>query len=129
MKASEQWLLQQVLAVANGRTASGQPLWGNVMMLITFDDWGGWTDHVTPPVIESDADGPYRMGSRVPMIVVGPYAKPHFVSHVQASHTSIVAYQERLFGLPPTNPRTVAAGESALADTYDLALPQLPPPR
>jgi phospholipase C len=68
------------------------------------------------------------MGSRVPMIVVGPFAKPRFVSHVQASHTSIVAYQERLYGLSPTNPRTRAAEETALSDTYDLTQTPLPPP-
>jgi phospholipase C len=128
MAASEQWLHAQVLAVAHGKRADGSPLWDDVMMLITFDDWGGWADHVQPPVLESDADGPYRMGSRVPMIVVGPYAKPRFVSHVQASHTSIVAYQERLYGLPPTNPRTQARGESALSDTYDLTQTPLSPP-
>src|SRR5207302_1758847 len=128
MAASEQWLHQQVLEVANGRTKDGSSLWDDVMMLITFDDWGGWADHVDPPVLESDADGPYRMGSRVPMIVVGPYAKPRYVSHVQASHTSIVAYQERLHGLPPTNPRTRAPAETALSDTYDLTQRPLPPP-
>jgi phospholipase C len=128
MAASEQWLHQQVLAVAHGKRASGGPLWDDVMMLITFDDWGGWADHVQPPVLESDADGPYRMGSRVPMIVVGPYARPRSVSHVRASHTSIVAYQERLYGLPPTNPRTRAPEESALSDTYDLSQTPLSPP-
>jgi phospholipase C len=128
MSASEQWLHAQVLAVANGRTAAGGPLWNDVMMLITFDDWGGWADHVDPPVLESDAGGPYRMGSRVPMVVVGPYAKPRHVSHVRASHTSIVAYQERLHGLPPTNPRTQARAETALSDTYDLTQTPLPPP-
>ncbi|HET9051153.1 MAG TPA: alkaline phosphatase family protein [Candidatus Dormibacteraeota bacterium] len=128
MKASEQWLHQEILGVAGGRRPDGGPLWDDVMMLVTFDDWGGWVDHVTPPVVESDADGPYRMGSRVPMIVIGPYAKPRHVSHAQASHTSIVAYQERLYGLPATNPRTVAAAETALADTFDLTQPPLPAP-
>jgi phospholipase C len=128
MAASEQWLHQQVLAVAHGRTADGGPLWNDVMMLITFDDWGGWADHVEPPVLESDADGPYRMGSRVPMIVVGPYARARHVSKAQASHTSIVAYQERLYGLPPTNARTRAAEETALSDTYDLTQTPLAPP-
>jgi phospholipase C len=128
MAASEQWLHGQVLAVAHGKRADGGPLWDDVTMLITFDDWGGWADHVDAPVLESDADGPYRMGSRVPMIVVGPYAKPRHVSHVQASHTSIVAYQERLYGLPPTNPRTQAAEETALSDTYDLTQTPLSPP-
>jgi phospholipase C len=128
MSASEQWLHEQVVAVSQGKTAGGGPLWNDVMMLITFDDWGGWADHVDPPVLESDADGPYQMGSRVPMVVVGPYAKPRHVSHVQASHTSIVAYQERLYGLPPTNPRTQAKAETALSDTYDLSQTPLPPP-
>jgi hypothetical protein len=51
------------------------------------------------------------------------------VSHVQASHTSIVACHERLYGLPPTNPRTRAATVTALAETYDVSQsPQPPPP-
>lgn len=128
MALSERWLMSQVQAVAAGKGSGGGTLWEDVTMFITFDDWGGWADHMVPPVIETLADGPYRMGSRVPMIVVGPYAKPRFVSHQQASHTSIVAYIERLYGLPPTNPRTVAPTESALADTYDLTQSPLPPP-
>ena len=48
MSASEQWLHEQVLAVSRGKTAGGGPLWNDVMMLITFDDWGGWADHVDP---------------------------------------------------------------------------------
>jgi phospholipase C len=128
VSASEKWLHAQILAVAAGKQPGGRPVWDDVMMFVTFDDWGGWSDHVDPPVIESDASGPYRMGSRVPMIVIGPYAKRAYVSHVQASHTSIVAYQERLYGLPSTNPRTVAQGETALADTYDLTQAPLPAP-
>ncbi len=127
MSASDAWLGTAVSAV--GHAAD----WGRVVMFITFDDWGGWADHVVPPVIETFANGePYRFGSRVPCVVVGPYARAKHVSHVRSSHVSLVAYIERLFGLPPSpNPdaarRTTATDEHALADCIDTTQTPLPP--
>ncbi len=115
MAASDAWLGTAVGAVANGKLADGRPLWDHVVMFITFDEWGGWTDHVLPAVLEripaTDphfANDPYRYGSRVPCVVVGPYAKAKQVSHGTSSHTSLVAYIERHWGLPPSQPSCTA---------------------
>jgi phospholipase C len=128
ISASDAWLGSVVDAISAG------PDWLRVAVFVTFDDWGGWTDHVEPPVVERYAGGdPYRFGSRVPCVVAGPYAKPRYVSHVRASHVSLVAFIERLWGLPPSpNPdaarRTTAPDERALEDCFDLDQEPLPPP-
>ena len=97
---------------------------------------GGWFDHVTPANTEQFPAGTqypgqqYRFGSRVPCIAVGPYAKPTHVSKALASHTSLVAYIERLWSLAPSDSadaRRRTAADLALADTYDLA--QTPNPK
>jgi phospholipase C len=129
MSASDTWLGNAVRAVSHG------PEWPHLVIFITFDDWGGWSDHVVPPLLETfpRSKDQYRLGSRVPCVVVGPYAKAKHVSHVQSSHASLVAFIERLFGLPPSpNPdaarRTTAATEQALADCVDINQKPLPPP-
>jgi|ERR1700674_1846031 len=134
MKASDQWLNSAVKAISAGKLADGRPLWDHVLVFITFDDWGGWVDHVAPPVLEKLPNGePYRYGSRVPCAVVSPFAKPKFVSHVTSSHTSLVAFIERLWAISPSpNPaartRTTAATEKAMSDCINLNQRPLPNP-
>jgi len=86
------------------------------------------------PLVETfpNSKDQYRFGSRVPCVVVGPFAKAKHVSHVQSSHASLVAFIERLFGLPPSPNadaarRTTAATEHALADCVDINQKPLPP--
>jgi phospholipase C len=129
MSASDSWLGQAFAALAHG------PDWPHVVIFLTFDDWGGWSDHVVPPLVETfpNSKDQYRFGSRVPCVVAGPYAKAKFISHVQSSHTSLVAFIERLWGLPPSpNPdaarRTASPTEHAMADCTDVSQKPLPPP-
>ena len=130
MSASDAWMAQAVEAVASG------PQWGECIIFITFDDWGGWYDHVASPNVEQFPAGTqfpgdqYRYGPRVPCVVVGPYAKARHVSSALASHTSLVAYIERLWNLAPfdsADARRRTAADLALADTYDLT--QAPNPK
>jgi len=130
MSASDTWLGQAIAALAQG------PDWPRVVAFLTFDDWGGWFDHVVPPLVETfpNSKDQYRFGSRVPCVVVGPYAKARSVSHVQSSYTSLVAFIERLWGLPPSpNPdaarRTTSPDEHAMADCIDVTQKPLPPPQ
>jgi phospholipase C len=62
--------------------------WDNTTILVTWDDWGGWFDHVTPPHTPNDdnnSQDPYQYGYRVPLLVISPYlANPHAVDHVGA---------------------------------------------
>jgi phospholipase C len=82
------WVSSIVNAIGNG------PYWANTAIFITWDDWGGWYDHVAPTVRNS-----YEVGFRVPMIVVSPYAKAAYISHVQHDFGSILNYIEKNWGL------------------------------
>jgi len=68
--------------------------WSSTAIFITWDDWGGWYDHVPPHVI-----GSYELGFRVPLIVVSPYARRGYVSHVPHEFGSILHFTEATFGL------------------------------
>jgi acid phosphatase len=71
------------------------PQWKEMVVVITFDENGGWWDHVAPP--EGDRWGP---GSRIPAIVVSPHAKKGAVDHNFYDTTSILRFITRLHGLP-----------------------------
>jgi phospholipase C len=61
---------------------------------VVWDDWGGLYDHVPPPHLDYDG-----LGFRVPLLMISPYAKSNFVSHVQYEHGSILKFAEDVFGL------------------------------
>jgi phospholipase C len=65
-------------------------------------NWGGWYDHVAPTVIDNGTSwgSGYVYGFRVPLIVVSPYAKPAYISHVTHDFGSILQFIETTFGLP-----------------------------
>jgi len=71
------------------------PQWQNMVVIITPDENGGWWDHVAPP--QGDRWGP---GSRIPALVVSPYAKQGHVDHTMYDTTSILRFITRLHGLP-----------------------------
>jgi phospholipase C len=77
--------------------------WSNTAVIITWDDWRGWYDHVPPLQVINDGTGwgsGYVYGFRVPLIVVSPYAKKAYVSHVQHDFGSILKFVEEIYGLP-----------------------------
>ncbi len=80
--------------------------WANTAIFLTWDDWGGLYDHVVPPVIDGVGLGP-----RVPLIVISPYAKSGYISHVQGEFSSFVKFIEGNFGL----------GEGALGQRDSLS--------
>ncbi|HZT11421.1 MAG TPA: alkaline phosphatase family protein [Candidatus Baltobacteraceae bacterium] len=82
------WVASIVNAVGNSR------YWSNTAILITWDDWGGWYDHVAPPLYNY-----YELGFRVPLIVVSPYAKAGYVSHVTHEYGSLLRFTEETLGL------------------------------
>ena len=84
--------LQQQLITA----LRNSPLWGQSAYLLSYDEHGGFFDHVAPPQIDA-----YGLGMRVPLWVVSPHArKGPIVSARPADHTSILKLIERLHGLP-----------------------------
>jgi phospholipase C len=78
------------------------PNWANTAIFLTYDEGGGFFDHVTPPTIagENAYGGFGSMGIRVPCLVISPYAKVGYVDQTQSEHSSILKFMESLFGLP-----------------------------
>jgi phospholipase C len=109
---------QYAAKVINAAIAS--PQWGSIAMFLVWDDWGGFYDHVDPPVIEKWTDGtPLRYGFRVPCIVISPFARGGYVSHETHSFVSVLHFAEMVYNLKPLNERD--AGASALLDCFDFA--------
>ena len=71
--------------VASIVNAIGQSsYWNNTAIVISWDEWGGWYDHVVPPLYADPGTGAYEgLGYRTPLIVVSPYARNHYVSKTQ----------------------------------------------
>ena len=90
------WVASIVNAIGNSQ------YWANSAIIITWDDWGGWYDHVAPKVVDDGTSwgSGYVYGFRVPLIVVSPYAKPAYVSHVTHDFGSILRFIEVTFQLP-----------------------------
>jgi len=90
------WVASVVNAVGNS------PYWSSTAIFITWDDWGGWYDHVAPKVVDDGVSwgSAYVYGFRVPMMVVSPYARPGYISHVTHDFGSLLRFTEEVFGLP-----------------------------
>lgn len=70
-------------------------LWKSSVLFLTYDEGGGYFDHVAPPQVDA-----YGMGLRVPTLVISPYARRGYMSGQLYEHSSILKFIERLFGLP-----------------------------
>jgi len=117
-----QWTVDQVTAIVQGG------LWPSTAIFVTWDDWGGWFDHVTPPNVEAWRDGTqFRYGSRVGCLALSPYAKTGYISHALHSHASLLRFCETTFGVPALNARDGQAGD--LSDCFDFSQTPAPPPR
>ncbi len=113
-------LMGQQLIAATYNALATSPQWNNTMLVITYDENGGFYDHVPPPTVADDraAEGFDQLGFRVPAIVAGPYAKQGYVSSVQYDHTSALKHIENVHGLPAFTARSTAAND--LIDCLDL---------
>lgn len=98
------------------------PLWATSLLVVTYDEHGGFYDHVGPHAAVPPNDGsgldlddthfPFdRYGVRVPAIVVSPLIAPGTVDHTLYDHSSVPATVERLFGMPPLTERDAAAND------------------
>jgi phospholipase C len=93
--------------------------WNSTAIFIAWDDWGGWYDHVSPPIV--DRMGP---GFRVPLIVVSPWAKHGYVSHQFHEVSGFLTFIEKNYGLPNLGVRDT--GDDDFSDCFDYT--QKPPP-
>lgn len=96
--------------------------WADTAIIITWDDWGGWYDHVPPPKMIDDGrswGSGYVYGFRVPLIVVAAYAKAGYISHVNHDFGSVLSFVEQNFGLPSLGYADAHADN--LGDCFDFS--------
>lgn len=103
------------------KSIMASPCWPRTAVFITFDDSGGYFDHVPPP-----QPHPYGYGPRVPLIIVSPYARTRGIYSRTADHASLLAFAERILGLEPLTEWDAAA--NPLLDAFDFTRQPLPPP-
>jgi phospholipase C len=125
------------------------PAWKDSAFIFTFDEAGGLYDHVAPfqvplpdqyapgqcpdagsPCTFSSSDAPATFnlsGIRLPMIVISPYAKPHFVSHVNRDSTAILAFIEKMFNVPALTNRDAYFQDPSrdMSEFFDLTTPAM----
>ncbi len=109
------WVASIVNAIGNS------PFWANTAIIITWDDWGGWYDHVAPKVIDDGVSwgSGYAYGFRVPLIVVSPYARPGYISKQTHDFGSILKFIETTYGLPSLGYADAPADD--LSDCFNLS--------
>ena len=73
--------------------------WNNTAIFITWDDWGGWYDHVPPPFLPQP-QGDYQYGFRVPLIVVSAYTPANYINNARHDFGSILRFIEHNFSIP-----------------------------
>ena len=100
-----------VRTVINNLMAS--PSWKSSAFLLSYDDWGGWYDHVRPPQIDG-----FGYGFRVPAILVSPYARRGYVDHTTLDFTSGLKFIEENWGLAPMTRRDATA--TSIAGAFDF---------
>jgi phospholipase C len=114
------------------------PNWSSSVLFLTYDEHGGFYDGVAPPKAAApdaippmlqagDVPGGFdQYGIRVPIAVVSPYSKPHYISHQVYDHTSILRFIEKRFGLPNLTKRDLAA--NPMLDFFDFSEPSFAQP-
>jgi phospholipase C len=109
------WVASVVNAIGNSQ------YWKDTAIFITWDDWGGWYDHVPPPQVKVNCSSwgcGYIYGFRVPLIVVSAYAKPGYISKNQHDFGSILKFIETTFSLPTLG--TADAFADDLSDCFNF---------
>jgi phospholipase C len=113
----QNWTTQVVDAVMNG------PMWKDTAVFVTWDDWGGFYDHVAPTQIDD-----FGLGFRVPLLLISPYARRGHVDHVRGEFSSVLRFVEDNWGLTQLTHRDRGADD--LSYDFDFrARPQPPDPQ
>jgi len=112
--AGENWSVEQLNAVMEG------PDWASTAVFITWDDFGGFYDHVSPPPVDK-----FGLGPRVPLLIISRYVRKGKVSHTQYEFSSFLAFVEKRFYLAPLTERDKKAND--MLDSFDFTQTPLPP--
>ena len=97
-----------------------QDEWDSTAIFLTWDDFGGFYEHVPPMQLDQ-----YGLGARVPLIIISPYAKPGYVSHTIYEHSSFLKFVETRYGLSSLTARDANAND--MTDSFDFTQTPLPP--
>jgi phospholipase C len=89
------------------------PEWNSTAIFITWDDWGGYYDHVVPPKVDE-----FGYGIRVPGLVISPYAKQGYIDHKTYSFESWLKIVEERYGVPSMTKRDKDALD--MIDSFDF---------
>jgi phospholipase C len=103
----ENWTVEQLNAVMNG------PDWKSTVVFVTWDDFGGFYDHVAPPVVDN-----FGFGPRVPFLIISPWAKRGHISHTTLEFSSVLKFIEERFDLDALTERDQDAND--LIDSFDF---------
>lgn len=106
--SSENWTVEQINAIMKSK------FWKSTLIVLTWDDFGGFYDHVPPPHIGQNMYGP-----RVPAIFISPYARLHFIDHTQYSFDSVLKFIEDRFGLGHLS--SLDANAKSIGDALDYS--------
>ncbi len=116
IQSGEAWVKSVITGIQSSK------FWPSTAILLTWDDYGGWYDHIVPPQVDK-----YGYGFRVPLILVSPYAKQGYIDHTAADHTSLLKFIETNFHLESLTDRDVHAYGLRGAFTFpDLHSPRKP---
>ena len=110
----ENWSVTQINAVMQG------PEWDSTAIVLVWDDFGGFYDHMAPPVVDG-----FGLGMRVPALIISPYVLPGHVSHTQYEFSSVLKTIEEAFGLPSLTQRDANAND--LYDSFNFKQQPLSP--
>jgi phospholipase C len=112
VRAAEFWLSETYRAVTTGAD------WEHTVLVLNFDSWGGFFDHIVPPFANDVHPTLELRGFRVPCVVVAPMARRGFVADGVYDHASVLKMIEWRFGLPPLSIRD--AGANNLVEVLDF---------
>jgi phospholipase C len=110
----EAWTVQQINAIMQG------PDWNSTAIFLTWDDFGGFYDHVPPPGLDQ-----FGLGPRVPLLIISPYALSGNISHTTYEFSSFLAFAEARFGLTSLTDRDTRANN--MLDSFDFNKSPAPP--
>jgi phospholipase C len=111
--AGENWTVQLMNALQRS------PEWRSTAVVIVWDDFGGFYDHVPPPHVDI-----YGMGPRTPMLLISPWVKAGTIAHQTLEFASVLKMIETIWGIPPLTERD--ANASDMLDLFDFTQPPVP---
>jgi len=110
----ENWTVEQINAVMQG------PDWKSTAVFLTWDDFGGFYDHVPPPAVDN-----FEFGPRVPFLIISPWARSGFIDHTTLEFSSVLKLIEERLGINPLTDRDAESND--LIDAFDFRQEPIPP--